>query len=60
MLFESSRIKLRKMTIEDTELYHKWRNDLEVMQSTSPSLDIYPLEATKKICRECYVRFPCR
>lgn len=48
MLFESSRIRLRKMTKEDTELYHKWRNDLEVMQSTSPSLDIYPLEATKE------------
>lgn len=41
MLFESSRVKLRKMTKEDTELYHKWRNDVEVMHSTSPSLDVY-------------------
>lgn len=48
MLFESSRVKLRKMTKEDTELYHKWRNDLEVMQSTNSSLDVYPLEDTRE------------
>lgn len=48
MLFESSRLKLRKMTLEDTELYHKWRNDLEVMHSTNPSLDVYPMETTKQ------------
>jgi len=47
MLFESSRVKLRKMTKEDTELYHKWRNDVEVMHSTNPSLDVYPMEETK-------------
>jgi RimJ/RimL family protein N-acetyltransferase len=45
MLFESSRLKLRKMILEDTELYHKWRNDLEVMHTTNPSLDVYPMEA---------------
>lgn len=48
MLFESSRVKLRKMTKEDTELYHKWRNEIEVMYSTNPSLDVYPMEATKE------------
>jgi len=48
MLFESSRVRLRKMTKEDTELYHKWRNDVEVMHSTNPSLDVYPMEATKE------------
>jgi len=48
MLFESSRLKLRKMTLEDTELYHKWRNDLEVMHFTNPSLDVYPMETTKQ------------
>ncbi|UPW85004.1 GNAT family N-acetyltransferase [Lysinibacillus sp. Ag94] len=47
MLFESSRVRLRKMTKEDTELYHKWRNDVEVMHSTNPSLDVYPMEETK-------------
>ncbi|WP_152394272.1 GNAT family N-acetyltransferase [Paenibacillus guangzhouensis] len=47
MLFESSRVRLRKMTKEDTELYHKWRNDIEVMHSTNPSLDVYPMDATK-------------
>ncbi|MFU1797442.1 GNAT family N-acetyltransferase [Paenibacillus azoreducens] len=48
MLFESSRVRLRKMTEEDTELYHKWRNDVDVMHSTNPSLDVYSMEATKE------------
>lgn len=48
MLFESSSVRLRKMTKEDTELYHKWRNDVEVMHSTNPSLDVYPMEETKE------------
>lgn len=47
MLFESERIRLRKMTKEDTGLYHRWRNDVEVMHSTSPFLDIYPMKATE-------------
>ncbi|MXQ53119.1 GNAT family N-acetyltransferase [Shimazuella alba] len=48
MLFDSSRVRLRKMIKEDTELYHKWRNDIEVMQSTNSSLDVYPINATKE------------
>ncbi|MFM1651774.1 GNAT family N-acetyltransferase [Brevibacillus sp. B_LB10_24] len=47
MLFESSRVWFRKMTADDAELYHRWRNDLEVMRSTSPALDIYHFEATR-------------
>lgn len=47
MLFESSRVKLRKMAKEDVERYNKWRNDMEVMYSTNPSLDVYSLEATE-------------
>lgn len=52
MLFESARVKLRKMTVEDTELYHKWRNDMEVMHSTNPSLDVYSLEQTKEFVEQ--------
>jgi len=48
MLFESSRVRLRKMTKEDTELYHQWRNDVEVMHFTNPSLDVYPIDETKE------------
>ena len=33
--------------MNDAELYHTWRNDLEVMKSTSPCLDAYQLEETK-------------
>jgi RimJ/RimL family protein N-acetyltransferase len=35
------------MTKEDAELYHKWRNDVEVMYSTNPYLDVYPMDATQ-------------
>lgn len=47
MLFESDRIILRKMTAEDTEIYHAWRNDIEVMKSTSPFLDNYYFDETR-------------
>jgi len=47
MLFESARVKLRKMTIDDTALYHTWRNDQEIMRSTSPSLDVYSPQDTQ-------------
>jgi len=47
MIFETQKIALRKMTIDDAELYHDWRNDIEVMHSTSPFLDKYHIEETK-------------
>ncbi|MFD1019130.1 UDP-4-amino-4,6-dideoxy-N-acetyl-beta-L-altrosamine N-acetyltransferase [Thalassobacillus hwangdonensis] len=46
-MFEGERITLRKITMDDAETYHRWRNDPEVMQSTSPTLDTYTLEDTK-------------
>jgi RimJ/RimL family protein N-acetyltransferase len=46
-LFVSKRIKLRKMTMEDVERYHSWRNDVDVMISTNPLLDLYTLSETK-------------
>ncbi|EXG83685.1 acetyltransferase, ribosomal protein N-acetylase [Clostridium sp. ASBs410] len=48
MLFESDKIILRKMRLEDTELYHQWRNDIEVMQSTAPLLDVYNIKETEE------------
>ena len=48
MLFESNKIILRKMTLEDTDLYHGWRNDSEVMQTTASFLDIYSIKETKE------------
>ncbi|WP_152656602.1 GNAT family N-acetyltransferase [Oceanobacillus sp. CFH 90083] len=47
MLFQSERIRLRKVIKEDAALYHRWRNDVEVMHSTSPALDVYPMKATE-------------
>lgn len=40
------------MTEEDLDLYHKWRNDLEVMQFTSPSLDVYQKETTRNFVNQ--------
>lgn len=52
MLFESCKIILRKMTSEDIELYHSWRNDVEVMKSTSPFLDIYHIDETGEFVKQ--------
>ncbi|MDY7222680.1 GNAT family protein [Halalkalibacterium halodurans] len=46
MLFDSKRIRLRKMEKGDVPLYHSWRNDIEMMSSTNPNLDQYSLEET--------------
>lgn len=46
MLFESERISFRKMTLEDIPIYHSWRNDLEVMRTTLPALDLHSYEGT--------------
>ncbi len=34
------------MSLEDIPLYHAWRNDTSMMQSTSLSLDVYDIEET--------------
>lgn len=31
---------------DDVELYHSWRNDMDVMMSTNPELDLYSLQET--------------
>lgn len=41
-------IKLRKLSASDYTTYHDWRNDIEVMETTSPQLDIYTLEETEQ------------
>ncbi len=46
-MFVSERIRLRKMIEEDIRVYHTWRNDIDVMISTSPALDLYTYEETK-------------
>lgn len=47
-MFENTNIKLRKLSANDYTTYHEWRNDVEVMQSTSPQLDMYTLEETEQ------------
>jgi len=52
MLFETDRVFLRKMTVQDTEIYHKWRNDIDVMQTTAPFLDVYGIEETEEFVNQ--------
>jgi RimJ/RimL family protein N-acetyltransferase len=44
--------------MEDTEFYHTWRNDLEVMRFTNPHLDIYPKEETRKFVEQVILGSP--
>jgi RimJ/RimL family protein N-acetyltransferase len=44
-MFENESIRLRKVTIADAPIYNKWRNDTEVMYSTSPELDQFTTES---------------
>ncbi|MBV6717314.1 GNAT family N-acetyltransferase [Paenibacillus chitinolyticus] len=52
MLFESSRVSFRKMTEEDAAIYHTWRNDMEVMRTTSPSLDLFTYAETRQFVEQ--------
>ena len=47
-MLSSKRLQFRKMVESDIEKYHSWRNDLDVMKTTSPSLDLYSLEETRQ------------
>ncbi|MBW4846342.1 MAG: GNAT family N-acetyltransferase [Lachnospiraceae bacterium] len=47
-MFENEIIKLRKLSLDDYNIYHSWRNDVEVMYTTSPLLDIYTLKDTEE------------
>ena len=46
-MFENERIRLRKVIETDAEIYNHWRNDTEVMASTSPELDQFTLKETE-------------
>lgn len=47
-MFENEIIKLRKLSLNDYNIYHNWRNNIEVMYTTSPQLDTYTLEETEE------------
>lgn len=51
MLFRGERVRLRKMSTEDVSTYHQWRNDMEVMQFTNPSLDVYTHSDTENFIK---------
>ena len=47
-MFESNRIQLRKFSEDDILTYYKWHNDIDVMSSTTLTLDKYSLQDTEK------------
>ena len=47
-MFVGKRVMLRKMTEQDILKYHEWKNNLDIMRSTSPYLDMYSFEETKQ------------
>lgn len=51
MLFNGKRVRLRKMELDDASIYHKWRNDIEVMQFTSLSLDVFTYTDTENFVK---------
>ena len=46
-MLKSERLQFRKMVESDIEKYHSWRNDFDVMKTTSPSLDLYSFDETR-------------
>ncbi|MUK89497.1 GNAT family N-acetyltransferase [Ornithinibacillus sp. L9] len=46
-MFSSQRLQLRKVHSSDLEQYHRWRNDLDLMTSTNPALDLYSIDETR-------------
>ncbi|WEG18830.1 GNAT family protein [Alkalihalophilus pseudofirmus] len=54
-MLRSKRIHLRKVTEGDVELYHSWRNDVEVMKTTSPYIDSYTLEETRNFVQHILI-----
>lgn len=47
-MFTSDRIQLRKVTKNDAAIYHRWRSNDKVMESTSLELDAYTMEDTER------------
>lgn len=50
-MFTTQRIRLRKMTEQDMQVYHGWRNDVRVMETTNPYMDLYTPEDTDAFVR---------
>ena len=43
------------MVENDIERYHSWRNDLDVMKTTSPSLDLYSIDETRDFVKNVII-----
>lgn len=57
-MFKTKRIILQRMTENDIPKYHDWKNDFDVMTTTSPYLDTYSLEETKEFVTNVILNNP--
>ncbi|WP_345240310.1 GNAT family protein [Pontibacillus salipaludis] len=48
MVFETERIRFRKLEKDDMELLHRWQNDTTVHTNMSTSIDLYSMEDVEK------------
>ncbi|KFM99111.1 N-acetyltransferase [Bacillus clarus] len=51
-MFETNRIRLRKFSEGDIPTYYHWRNDSEVMNTTSLNLDTYSFQEIEQFCQQ--------
>lgn len=57
-MFNTRRISLQRMTENDIAKYHDWKNDFEVMTTTSPYLDTYSFNETKEFVTNVILNNP--
>ena len=57
-MFKTKRIILKRMTENDISKYHEWKNDYDVMATTSPYLDTYSFEETKEFVTNVILNNP--
>ncbi|MCD5324643.1 MULTISPECIES: GNAT family N-acetyltransferase [Pontibacillus] len=48
MIFETERIRFRKLEKDDMEILHRWQNDTTVHTNMSTSIDLYSMEDVEK------------
>ncbi|MCF6409355.1 GNAT family N-acetyltransferase [Pseudalkalibacillus salsuginis] len=51
MLFKGEKVSLRKMTMEDTSIYHKWQNDMKIAPLVNPFIDMLSIDEVEESLR---------
>ncbi len=51
MLFKGEKVSLRKMTMEDAPIYHKWQNDMKIAPLVNPFIDMHSIDEVEETLR---------